>query len=79
MNSHFASITITDARVSDECLDVIVSISHFTVPKALPFLGYYIVKIINVFLTSGTLLEHWKECLLVALQKKATPSAPLNF
>ena len=66
--AHFS----TQARGSD-------AISLSTIAKALPFVAPYIVQIINASLTSGIFPEPWKESLLIALKKTATPSAPTDF
>ena len=101
LNFHFASVSTTDARVSDECFDVnskaskngfrfsevdfndvVLAVTHFSpqasgidgnsqsiVAKELPFLGPYIVRIINAFLTTGIFPEPWTDALFVALKK----------
>ena len=68
MVAHFS----TQARGSD-------GISQSIVAKALPFLGPYIMRIINPSLTTSNFPELWKESLLVALKKTAIPSAPSDF
>ena len=111
LNSHFASVSTTNARVSEECSkvisqasedgflfsagsanDVILAVAHFStqarpsdgilqlvVARALPFLALYLAPIINAPLTSGIFQDPWRESLLVALKKTATPSAPTVF
>ena len=46
---------------------------------ALPFLGPYIAQIINISLRTGIFPEPWRDSLLIALKKTATPSAPTDF
>ena len=103
LNSHFASVSTTDARVSEECSevfrfsavtanDVVLAVAHFStqargsdgipqmvVARALPFLAPYLAQIINASITSGIFPDPWRESLLVALKKTATPSAPTDF
>ena len=111
LNSHFASVSTSDARVIDECNevisqasedgfrfsavnahDVVLAVAHFStqargsdgipqlvIARALPFLAPYMVQVINASLTSGIFPEPWRESLLVALKKTATPSAPTDF
>ena len=72
--------------------DVVLAVAHFStqargtdgnsqsvIARALPFLGPYIVQIINASLSTNTFPKPWKESLLVALKKTTTPSAPTDF
>ena len=62
----------TQARGSDEIPQCIVA-------KSLPFLGPYLVRVINASLSSGTFPEPWRESQLLPLRKTATPSAVKDF
>ena len=62
----------TQARGSDEIPQCIVA-------KALPFLGPYLVRVINASLSNGVFPEPWRESQLLPLRKTATPSAVKDF
>ena len=111
LNSHFASVSTTDARVREKysevilqaiedsfrfsfvsANDVVLAVAYFStqargsdgipklvVARALPFLAPYLAQIINASITSGIFPDPWRESLLVALEKTATPSAPTDF
>ena len=111
LNSHFASVSTADGRVSDEynvvifqaneddfwfsvvdANDIVLAVAHFStkargnegiqqlvIARALPFLAPYMAQVINASLTFGIFPEPWRESLLFALKKTATPSAPKDF
>ena len=54
-------------------------ISQLVVARALPFLALSLARIIITLLTSEIFPDPWRESLLVALKKTATPSASTDF
>ena len=53
--------------------------SQSVILKALPFIGNFIVKIINASLEQGVFLSARKRAQLIALKKVSAPSNPSDF
>ena len=72
--------------------DVILAISHFSsqargedeipqivILKKLPFIGDFIVRIINASLEQGVFPSTWRRAQLIALKKVSAPSTSSDF
>ena len=76
MNPNDAVLTVVQFSTQARGSDVI---PQLVIARALPLLALYIAQVINASLTSGIFPEPWRESLLVALKKTATPSTPTDF